>query len=125
LTDWDMSKIICQVANKHSRILDLGTGGGEKVLQYFPDMAETLGTDFSEAMIETANRNLKESGTRHHPRPFHRCTGCAASWIHTAYPAPSGPFPGPSWSSQSLLLSSRYPLPGSPWPPSCCKDSLR
>lgn len=64
LTDWDMSRIICQVANKHSKILDLGTGGGEKVLRYFPDVAEILGTDFSEAMIETANRNLKKSGKK-------------------------------------------------------------
>ena len=35
LTDWDMSQIIHQAANKHSKILDLGTAGGEKVLKYF------------------------------------------------------------------------------------------
>lgn len=64
LTDWDMSKIICQVATGCSRILDLGTGGGEKVLKYFPDVAEVLGTDYSEAMIETARKNLKKSGKK-------------------------------------------------------------
>ena len=64
LTDWDMSQIIHQAANKHSKILDLGTAGGEKVLKYFPDVAEILGTDFSEAMIKTANQNLKKSGKK-------------------------------------------------------------
>lgn len=62
LTDWDMAKIICQLVTKDSRILDLGTGGGEKVLEYFPDVKEILGTDFSDAMIETAQANLKKSG---------------------------------------------------------------
>ena len=62
LTDWDMAKIICQLATKKSKILDLGTGGGEKVLEYFPEVKEILGTDFSDAMIETARANLKKSG---------------------------------------------------------------
>ncbi len=62
LTDWDLYKILNGVATKESRILDLGTGGGEKVLEYFPECAEIVGTDLSEGMIETANRNLIESG---------------------------------------------------------------
>lgn len=62
LTDWDLYEILNGVATKKSRILDLGTGGGEKVLEYYPDCEEILGTDLSEGMIETANRNLKESG---------------------------------------------------------------
>jgi SAM-dependent methyltransferase len=64
LTDWNMTEKIRQYATNHSRILDLGTGGGEKVLQYFPDVAEILGTDFSEAMIKTANLNLRKSGKK-------------------------------------------------------------
>ena len=64
LTDWDMVKILQNAATKNSKILDLGTGGGERVLEYFPAAAEILGTDFSDAMIETANKNLKKSGKK-------------------------------------------------------------
>ena len=64
LTDWDMAAIINKTAKKNFRILDLGTGGGEKVLTCFPEVKEILGTDFSEAMIETAKKNLKKSGRK-------------------------------------------------------------
>ena len=64
LTNWDMAKIIRRVAKKQSKILDLGTGGGEKVLECFPDVAEILGTDISDAMIKTARKNLKKSGKK-------------------------------------------------------------
>ena len=59
LTDWDMYEIIRKNTNPKTKILDLGTGGGEKVLKGFPDAAEILGTDYSAAMIETANKNLQ------------------------------------------------------------------
>ena len=61
-TNWDMYEELSRSARKDSKILDLGTGGGEKVLSYFPECKEILGTDFSSEMIETANRNLKNSG---------------------------------------------------------------
>ena len=61
LTNWDFFEEIRKRANKDSRILDLGTGGGEKVLEHYPD-CEILATDFSSAMIETANKNLRKSG---------------------------------------------------------------
>ncbi len=64
LTNWDLFKILNEVATKDSRILDLGTGGGEKVLKYFPECAEILGTDLSVEMIKTANQNLKISGRK-------------------------------------------------------------
>ena len=64
LTNWDFFEVLNKLANKDSRILDLGTGGGEKVLEYFPECQEILATDFSEGMIETANKNLKESGRK-------------------------------------------------------------
>ncbi len=64
LTKWDLYEILKKLANKESKILDLGTGGGEKVLRSFPECAEILGTDFSEGMIETANKNLRESGRK-------------------------------------------------------------
>ena len=62
LTNWDLYEILRKVTDKNSKILDLGTAGGEKVLKYFPDCAEILGTDLSTNMIETAKKNLKESG---------------------------------------------------------------
>ncbi|MBO4813079.1 methyltransferase domain-containing protein [Candidatus Saccharibacteria bacterium] len=64
LTDWDMYEILRQKVNEKSKILDLGTGGGEKILRYFPEVAEIVGTDLSEAMIETACENLKKSGRK-------------------------------------------------------------
>ncbi len=64
LTNWDMFEILKSVTNKNSKILDLGTGGGEKVLEFFPDCEEILATDLSQEMIKTANKNLEESGRK-------------------------------------------------------------
>lgn len=64
LTKWDLYEELRKYATPDSRILDLGTGGGEKVLEYFPDCREILGTDFSEGMIETAKKNLLVSGRK-------------------------------------------------------------
>ena len=61
-TNWDMYDVLKKVTNEESKILDLGTGGGEKVLSDFPtNVKEILATDLSEAMIETAKENLKKS----------------------------------------------------------------
>lgn len=59
-TNWVYEEEIKKHAKKNSKILDLGTAAGEKVLKQFPECAEILGTDFSEEMIKTANKNLKE-----------------------------------------------------------------
>ncbi len=64
LTKWDLYEILNELATKDSRILDLGTGGGEKLLKYFPQAKEILGTDCSEGMIETAKNNLERSGRK-------------------------------------------------------------
>ena len=64
LTNWDFFGTLNKLANKDSKILDLGTGGGEKVLERFPECAEILATDFSEGMIETAKKNLEKSGRK-------------------------------------------------------------
>ena len=62
LSSWDLYEILKSITNENSKVLDLGTGGGEKVLKYFPKVGEILATDFSEEMINTANMNLKASG---------------------------------------------------------------
>ena len=64
LTDWDLYKLLELNANKDSILLDLGTGGGEKVIRYFPDCKEILATDFSKEMINTARENLRKSGRK-------------------------------------------------------------
>lgn len=64
LTDWDLYGLLKALATKDSRILDLGTAGGEKIFSFFPDCAEILGTDFSPAMIATARAALAKSGRK-------------------------------------------------------------
>ena len=64
LTNWIYEEKIKELANKESKILDLGTAAGEKVLKRFPECAEILGTDFSEEMIASANKNLLKSGRK-------------------------------------------------------------
>ena len=61
LTDWNLYEILKRITTSDSKVLDLGTGGGEKLLKYFPVCCEILGTDLSEEMIKTANNNLKKS----------------------------------------------------------------
>lgn len=60
-TNWNYEEEIKKRLNEDSRVLDLGTAAGEKLLEIFPDCAEILGTDFSSEMIETANKNLLKS----------------------------------------------------------------
>ena len=64
LTDWDMYEVLKRVTDSNSRVLDLGTGGGEKVIEFYPECQEIIATDFSEGMIETANKNLEKSGRK-------------------------------------------------------------
>ena len=55
LTDWDMYEILEKITDSNSRVLDLGTGGGEKVLARFPEyLKEIVATDYSKEMIDTA-----------------------------------------------------------------------
>lgn len=63
-TNWDMFELLKKLTNENSKVLDLGTGGGEKVLKNFPQVKEILGTDYSSEMIKTANKNLKKSGRK-------------------------------------------------------------
>ena len=59
LTDWNFYEKIKEFTNKDSICLDLGTGGGEKVLKYYPEVGKIYATDFSGEMIKTAKENLK------------------------------------------------------------------
>lgn len=61
LTDWDLYRILNDCTSPNFKILDLGTGGGEKVLKNFPIVKEIIATDFSKEMINTANANLAKT----------------------------------------------------------------
>lgn len=63
-TNWIYEDEMKKHVNENSKILDLGTAAGEKVLKFFPDCAEILGTDFSVEMIKSANKNLIKSGRK-------------------------------------------------------------
>ena len=63
-TKWIFEDEIKKKINSLSKVLDLGTAAGEKVLKNYPECAEILGTDFSEEMIKNANINLKKSGKK-------------------------------------------------------------
>lgn len=60
LTNWDFYEKIRENSNEKSLCLDLGTGGGERVLKSYPDVGMVIGTDFSEKMIKTAKKNAKK-----------------------------------------------------------------
>jgi len=64
LTNWDLYENLKTITNVNSKILDLGTGGGENVIKYFPTCKEIIATDFSQEMINTANENLKKSNKK-------------------------------------------------------------
>lgn len=60
LTDWDFYEKIKENTNEKSLCLDVGTGGGEKILKYYPNVGMIIGTDFSYEMIKTAKENAKK-----------------------------------------------------------------
>lgn len=64
LTKWSYEDEIKKRVNENSKVLDLGTAAGEKVLKRFPECAEILGTDISPQMIHNANLNLAKSGRK-------------------------------------------------------------
>ena len=58
--NWDFYERIKENTNSNSLCLDLGTGGGEKVLKYYPNVGMIIATDFSKEMIKTAKENAKK-----------------------------------------------------------------
>lgn len=64
LTNWDFYKKIKENTTEKSLCLDLGTGGGEKVVQNYPEVGMIIATDFSEKMIKTAKENAKKYPNR-------------------------------------------------------------
>ena len=50
--------MIKNYSNESSLCLDLGTGGGENLLKFYPEVGYIIAIDNSKEMIETANNNL-------------------------------------------------------------------
>jgi ubiquinone/menaquinone biosynthesis C-methylase UbiE len=59
---WDFYEEVVKVAKPTDRLLDIGTGGGERVLKITDKADSIVGIDSSESMVQTANKNLKKSG---------------------------------------------------------------
>ena len=59
LINWDFYEKIKENTNEKSLCLDLGTGGGERVLKNYPNVGMVIATDFSEEMVKTARENAK------------------------------------------------------------------
>lgn len=57
ITNWDFYQKIKENTNEHSLCLDLGTGGGERMLKNYPKVGMIIATDFSKEMIKTAKEN--------------------------------------------------------------------
>jgi len=59
ITNWDFFEKIREYSNENSLCLDIGTGGGEKVLKNYPEVGMIIATDLSGEMIRTAKKNAK------------------------------------------------------------------
>lgn len=71
---WDFSKMQCEIMDnskfqyfneinkisKNKILLDIGTGGGEKILSNIKNAKLIIGSDFSEEMIKRARENAKQ-----------------------------------------------------------------
>jgi SAM-dependent methyltransferase len=60
ITNWDFYQKIKENTTENSLCLDLGTGAGEKVLKYYPNVGMIIATDFSKEMIKNAKENAKK-----------------------------------------------------------------
>jgi SAM-dependent methyltransferase len=54
---WDYVKVVRHYLRPSDRVLDVGTGGGERFLSLAPHFGTGIGVDVSEEMIETALEN--------------------------------------------------------------------
>lgn len=60
-TKWDFYKEVVKKSKIPSILLDIGTGGGEKILKISSLLSSVVAIDNSDEMINTAQRNLQKS----------------------------------------------------------------
>jgi len=61
---WDFFQEVAKKAKKGDVVLDLGTGGGERVLEIADKVFLLIGIDLSSNMINTARKNLSKKGLK-------------------------------------------------------------
>ncbi|UPK44800.1 class I SAM-dependent methyltransferase [Paenibacillus pabuli] len=69
--EWNFYEEVIRLTEPSDLLLDIGTGGGEAVLSIADAALLLIGIDLSRGMIETAQRNLKASGSRSNVRFVH------------------------------------------------------
>ncbi len=62
---WDYVEVARGYLRPTDRVLDVGTGGGERFLSLARSFGEGVGVDIGLDMIETAERNRREAGIEH------------------------------------------------------------
>ncbi|MDX8047165.1 class I SAM-dependent methyltransferase [Gracilibacillus sp. S3-1-1] len=58
---WDFYEEVTKRARKTDILLDIGTGGGERLLEVAASLLFSVGIDLSKGMVETARTNLHQS----------------------------------------------------------------
>lgn len=61
---WDFLEIVKGYVTDKTVLLDIGTGGGKKLLEVAKTVEKAYGIDHQQSMISTAHRNLAESKMR-------------------------------------------------------------
>ncbi len=62
---WDYLEVVRRYLRPTDRVLDVGTGGGERFLALARYFALGVGVDISPEMVETAKRNRRAAGVAH------------------------------------------------------------
>ncbi|RCW76845.1 class I SAM-dependent methyltransferase [Saliterribacillus persicus] len=58
---WDFYEEVIKKCKKTDVLLDIGTGGGEKIIKIAPQLSFLIGIDLSKSMLETALSNQEKS----------------------------------------------------------------
>lgn len=58
---WDYPEVVKKYIDEETVLLDIGTGGGKKLLNMSKYVKKAYGIDILESMVKTANENLKQS----------------------------------------------------------------
>ena len=78
--DWEFYQKIKENTTEKSLCLDLGTGGGEKTLEKYPNVGMIIATDFSKEMIKTAILNSKKY-------PYRNIKFCQMDNLNITFPS--------------------------------------
>jgi ubiquinone/menaquinone biosynthesis C-methylase UbiE len=58
---WDFYEEVLKKTKPNDSILDIGTGGGERILKIAQNFEYVYGIDYSQNMVDIANKNLKKT----------------------------------------------------------------